>query len=115
MFIWFNSKHTFSNWTIPLNMVMAVHLNNHPRYKQLSERTSPSAAKNTLATELWTNLVNAKVIFRRGELFAVEDDEERVRLGEHVAYMRASFSSGAIEDLQRAMSVFATTLVDFFN
>ncbi|KAJ7281639.1 PLP-dependent transferase [Mycena rebaudengoi] len=98
MFIWFN-----------------IHLNNHPRYKQLSERTSPSAAKNTLATELWTNLVNAKVIFRRGELFAVEDDEERVRLGEHVAYMRASFSSGAIEDLQRAMSVFATTLVDFFN
>ncbi|KAJ7115875.1 pyridoxal phosphate-dependent transferase [Mycena epipterygia] len=98
MFIWFN-----------------IHLHNHPRYKDLSHRTSPAAAKNQLSTELWTAIADAGVIFRRGELFAVEDDEERAKLGEEDVFLRASFSSGTKEDLEKGMGIFAKVLVKFFQ
>ncbi|KAJ6591661.1 PLP-dependent transferase [Mycena vulgaris] len=98
MFIWFN-----------------IHLHNHPRYKHLSQRTSPAAAKNQLSTELWTAILDAGVVFRRGELFAVEDDDERAKMGEEDVFLRASFSSGTKEDLEKGMSIFATVLVKFFQ
>jgi len=98
MFIWFN-----------------IHLHNHPRYKHLSHQTSPAAAKNQLSTELWTSIADAGVIFRRGELFAVEDDEERARMGEEDVFLRASFSSGTKEELEKGMNIFATVLVKFFQ
>ncbi|KAJ7155495.1 PLP-dependent transferase [Mycena crocata] len=98
MFIWFN-----------------IHLHNHPRYKHLSRQTSPAAAKNKLSTELWTALADGGVIFRRGELFAVEDDEERARMGEEDVYLRASFSSGTREELEKGMKIFASVLVKFFQ
>ncbi|KAJ7449630.1 PLP-dependent transferase [Mycena latifolia] len=98
MFIWFN-----------------IHLHNHPRYKHLSHRTSPAAAKNQLSTELWTTLANEGVIFRRGELFASEDDEERAKLGEEDVFLRASFSSGPKEELEKGMTIFAKVLVKFFQ
>ncbi|KAJ7180583.1 PLP-dependent transferase [Mycena filopes] len=98
MFVWFN-----------------IHLHNHPRYEHLVHQTSPAAAKVQLSNELWTTLTEAGVIFRRGELFAVEDDEERARLGEKDVFLRASFSSGPKEDLEKGMKIFATTLVKFFQ
>jgi len=98
MFMWFN-----------------VHLHNHPRYKALARQTSPAAAKNQLATELWTDIYDAGVSFRRGELFAVEDDEERAKKGEEDVFLRASFSSGPKENLEKGMHIFATTLVKFFQ
>jgi len=98
MFIWFN-----------------IHLHNHPRYKQLARQTSPAAAKNQLSTELWTAIADGGVLFRRGELFAVEDDDERAKMGEEDAFLRASFSSGPKEDLEKGMNVFATVLVKFFQ
>ncbi|KAF7356680.1 Aminotran-1-2 domain-containing protein [Mycena venus] len=81
MFMWFN-----------------IHLHNHPRYKALARQTSPAAAKNQLSTELWTAIYDAGVTFRRGELFAVEDDEERAKAGEEDVFLRASFSSGPREE-----------------
>ncbi|KAJ7077838.1 PLP-dependent transferase [Mycena belliarum] len=98
MFIWFN-----------------IHLHNHPRYKQLSQRTSPAAAKTQLSTELWKAVAEEGVTLRRGELFACEDDEERARLGEEDVFMRASFSSGTREQLEKGFSIFATVLVKFFQ
>ncbi|KAJ7672690.1 pyridoxal phosphate-dependent transferase [Mycena rosella] len=98
MFIWFN-----------------IHLHNHPRYKQLSQQTSPAAAKNQLSTELWTTMVNEGVVFRRGELFAVQDDEERAEQGEEDVFLRASYSSGTKEDLEKGMNIFAAVLVKFFQ
>ncbi|KAJ7252715.1 PLP-dependent transferase [Mycena haematopus] len=97
MFIWFN-----------------IHLHNHPRYKALARQTSPASAKNQLSFELWTAIYDAGVVFRRGELFAVEDDEERARAGEEDVFLRASFSSGTKESLEKGMGIFATTLVGFF-
>jgi DNA-binding transcriptional MocR family regulator len=90
-------------------------LHNHPRYKQLARQTSPAAAKNQLSTELWTAIADGGVLFRRGELFAVEDDDERAKMGEEDAFLRASFSSGPKEDLEKGMNVFATVLVKFFQ
>ncbi|KAJ6493648.1 PLP-dependent transferase [Mycena vitilis] len=98
MFIWFN-----------------IHLHNHPRYKQLARQTSPATAKNQLSSELWQAIFDAGVMFRAGELFAVEDDEERARQGEEDAFLRASFSSGPKEDLEKGMHTFATVLVKFFQ
>ncbi|KAF7370682.1 Aminotran-1-2 domain-containing protein [Mycena sanguinolenta] len=98
MFIWFN-----------------IHLHNHPRYKDLARQSSPAAAKNQLSTELWTAVYDAGVTMRRGELFAVEDDEERAKAGEEDVFMRASFSSGPKESLEKGMQIFATTLVKFFQ
>ncbi|KAF7309739.1 Aminotran-1-2 domain-containing protein [Mycena indigotica] len=98
MFMWFN-----------------IHLHNHPRYHALARQTSPAAAKNALATELWTAIADAGVILRRGELFASEDDEERVRLGEEDIFLRASFSYGPREDLEKAFKIFASVLVKFFE
>ncbi|KAJ7733230.1 pyridoxal phosphate-dependent transferase [Mycena maculata] len=98
MFIWFN-----------------IHLHNHPRYEQLSHQTSPAAAKNQLSLELWTAIADGGVIFRRGELFAVEDDEERAKMGEEDVFLRASFSSGTKEELEKGMNIFATVLVKFFQ
>ncbi|KAJ7504474.1 PLP-dependent transferase [Mycena galericulata] len=98
MFIWFN-----------------IHLHNHPRYKHLSHQTSPAAAKNQLSAELWTAISDAGVLFRRGELFAVEDDEQRAKLGEEDVFLRASFSSGTREVLEKGMKIFATELVKFFQ
>jgi aromatic amino acid aminotransferase I len=98
MFIWFN-----------------IHLHNHPRYKALARQTSPAAAKTQLSNELSAAILEAGVAFRRGELFAVEDDEERAKAGEEDIFLRASFSSGPKEDLERGMRLFATTLVKFFQ
>ncbi|KAJ7066687.1 pyridoxal phosphate-dependent transferase [Mycena amicta] len=98
MFIWFN-----------------IHLHNHPRYHALARQTSRAAAKNALSTELWTAIADAGVIFRRGELFAAEDEEERARLGEEDVFLRASFSSGTRESLEKAMKIFATVLIKFFE
>ncbi|KAJ7043527.1 PLP-dependent transferase [Mycena alexandri] len=93
MFVWFN-----------------IHLHNHPRYKRLAHQTSPAAAKTQLSNELWTAITEAGVIFRRGELFVAEDDDE-----EEDVFLRASFSSGPKEDLEKGMKIFATTLVKFFQ
>ncbi|KAF7370683.1 Aminotran-1-2 domain-containing protein [Mycena sanguinolenta] len=98
MFIWFD-----------------IHLHNHPRYKTLARQTGAAAAKNQLSTELWTAVYDAGVVMRRGELFAVEDDEERAKAGEEDVFMRASFSSGPKESLEKGMQIFATTLVRFFQ
>ncbi|KAJ7204953.1 PLP-dependent transferase [Mycena pura] len=98
MFMWFN-----------------IHLHNHPRYKPLARQTSPAAAKNKLSTELSAAIADGGVLFRRGELFAVEDDEERARMGEEDVFLRASFSSGAKEDLEKGMQIFAEVLVRFFQ
>nr|GAT46714.1 predicted protein [Mycena chlorophos] len=98
MFIWF-----------------AIHLHNHPRFHSLSRQTSPAAAKTALAEELWTSIADAGVVFRRGELFAVESAEVRAEQGEEDVFMRASFSSGPLEDLEKAMKIFSTVLVKFFE
>ncbi|KAJ7729394.1 pyridoxal phosphate-dependent transferase [Mycena maculata] len=95
MFVWFN-----------------IHLHNHPRYRH---QTSPAAAKNRLSAELWTAIADGGVIFRRGELFAVEGDEERARQGEEDVFLRASFGSGTTEELEKGMTIFATVLVKFFQ
>jgi DNA-binding transcriptional MocR family regulator len=55
------------------------------------------------------------VLFRRGELFAVEDDEERAKAGEEDVFLRVSFSGGPKENLEKGMQRFATTLVKFFE
>ncbi|KAJ7876833.1 pyridoxal phosphate-dependent transferase [Mycena leptocephala] len=60
-------------------------------------------------------IADGGVLFRRGELFAVEDDDERAKMGEEDAFLRASFSSGPKEDLEKGMNVFATVLVKFFQ
>ncbi|KAJ6518711.1 PLP-dependent transferase [Mycena sanguinolenta] len=98
MFIWFN-----------------IHLHNHKRYKDLASQVGNAAAKNQLSTELWTAVYDAGVVLRRGELFAVEDDEERAKAGEEDVFMRASFSSGPKESLEKGMQIFTTTLVKFFQ
>ncbi|KAF7308595.1 Aminotran-1-2 domain-containing protein [Mycena chlorophos] len=98
MFIWF-----------------AIHLHNHPRFHSLARQTSPAAAKTALAEELWTSIADAGVVFRRGELFAVESAEVRAEQGEEDVFMRASFSSGPLEDLEKAMKIFSTVLVKFFE
>ncbi|KAK7030696.1 Aminotran-1-2 domain-containing protein [Favolaschia claudopus] len=92
-----------------------IHLHNHPRYKALARQTSPAAAKNQLSTELWQAIFDAGVVFRRGELFAVETDDERAAAGEEDVYLRASFSSGPRESLEKGMQIFASTLVKFFQ
>ncbi|KAJ7890629.1 PLP-dependent transferase [Mycena olivaceomarginata] len=92
-----------------------IHLHNHPRYKALARQTSPAAAKNQLSTELWTSIYKSGVLFRRGELFAVEDDEERAKAGEEDVFLRVSFSGGPKENLEKGMQRFATTLVKFFE
>ena len=61
------------------------------------------------------SIADAGVIFRRGELFAVESGEVRAEQGEEDVFMRASFSSGPLEDLGKAMQIFATVLVEFFQ
>ncbi|KAJ7623290.1 pyridoxal phosphate-dependent transferase [Roridomyces roridus] len=98
MFIWF-----------------AIHLHNHPRYQQLSHQTSPTEAKNALSLELFTNLINAGVVMRRGELFAVETDEERASRGEDDIFLRAAFSSGTKEQLEKGFKIFAAQVVKFFQ
>jgi len=98
MFIWFN-----------------IHLHNHPRYRQLSRQTSPAAAKTQLSNELTKAINDAGVIFRRGELFAIEDDEERAKRGEEDIFLRASYSSGPLDDLEKGLTIFATQLVKFFQ
>ncbi|KAF7317980.1 Aminotran-1-2 domain-containing protein [Mycena kentingensis (nom. inval.)] len=98
MFIWFN-----------------LHLHNHPRYHALARQTSAAAAKKTLAAEFLAGLREAGVVMRPGEMFAVDGDEERARLGEIDVFLRASYSSGTREDLEKAMGIFSHVLVRFFE
>lgn len=112
--MWFNSTLTLCSRCSLLTQ-SAVHLHNHPRYKPLARQTSPAAAKNKLSTELSAAIADGGVLFRRGELFAVEDDEERARMGEEDVFLRASFSSGTKEDLEKGMQIFARVLVKFFQ
>ncbi|KAJ7679206.1 pyridoxal phosphate-dependent transferase [Mycena polygramma] len=92
-----------------------IHLQNHPRYHALKERTSIAVAKKQLATELWSAIANGGVMIRRGELCAVEDENERVAQGEEGSFLRASFGNGTKDYLQLGMTIFAAELVKFFE
>ncbi|KAI5478850.1 actin cortical patch component Lsb4, partial [Pseudohyphozyma bogoriensis] len=78
MFIWFS-----------------IHLHHHPLFPHLSHTTSESHAKTVLADRVWNELGEAGVLLRPGELFAIGTPEERVERGEHVVFLRASYSSNS--------------------
>ncbi|KAK4702386.1 hypothetical protein P7C70_g3836, partial [Phenoliferia sp. Uapishka_3] len=94
---------------------LAIHLQNHPSYKQLSRDDSPAKAKTFLADKLWNDLGENGVLFRPGELFAVPTPEERANFGEDVIYLRAAYSFNKREELEAAFKIFAETVVTFFK
>ncbi|KAF7354323.1 Aminotran-1-2 domain-containing protein [Mycena venus] len=92
-----------------------IHLQNHPRYQELRDRTSIAAAKDQLATELWSAIAKAGVMIRRGELCAAEDGNKRAKRGEEGSFLRASFGNGTKDYLQQGMTIFAAELIKFFE
>lgn len=98
-----------------LTLRSAVHLQNHPRYQALRDRTSIAVAKNQLAAELWSAIAKAGVMIRRGELCAVENGNERAERGEEGSFLRASFGNGTKDYLQQGMTIFSAELIKFFE
>lgn len=84
---------------------LKLDLEHHPKSGVMTARE--------LELALWTDLAEAGVLFGPGQMFAADETSDESELG--MGHFRISFSNAEFRDIQKAVSIFARVVVEFFK